>query len=235
MKLKAIETRYKGCRFRSRLEARWAVFFDALKIPWEYEKEGFNLGGICYLPDFWLPRQQCWIEVKGEWPPSEQDQQKAERLAAASGKPVYMCVGEIIPWEWPSHNGPTIIGWRKRSEIRVAGWVGWNEPIDPDKIIAMESYAWGECPYCGALEILCCADTDDFPCGCLAKRQKLFNAISEGLPKETSYEYTSDEIETWYHDRIVRLMVTSDTPRLVAAYTAARQARFEHGEKGGTR
>jgi hypothetical protein len=28
--IKAIETSYKGYRFRSRLEARWAVFFDAL-------------------------------------------------------------------------------------------------------------------------------------------------------------------------------------------------------------
>ena len=30
--IKAIETYYKGYRFRSRLEARWAVFFD-LEIP----------------------------------------------------------------------------------------------------------------------------------------------------------------------------------------------------------
>jgi hypothetical protein len=42
--IKAIETRYKGYRFRSRLEARWAVFFDALGVEWEYEKEGFDLG-----------------------------------------------------------------------------------------------------------------------------------------------------------------------------------------------
>ena len=34
-KFKAIETKYKGFRFRSRLEARWAVFFDALGIEWE--------------------------------------------------------------------------------------------------------------------------------------------------------------------------------------------------------
>jgi len=39
----AIETRYKGYRFRSRLEARWAVFFDALGVIWEYEKEGFEV------------------------------------------------------------------------------------------------------------------------------------------------------------------------------------------------
>lgn len=52
----AIDTEYKGYRFRSRLEARWAVFFDALGLRWEYEKEGFELGKLGrYLPDFWLP------------------------------------------------------------------------------------------------------------------------------------------------------------------------------------
>lgn len=43
MDIKPIETLYKGYRFRSRLEARWAVFFDALGLKWEYEKEGFDL------------------------------------------------------------------------------------------------------------------------------------------------------------------------------------------------
>lgn len=36
----ALTTRYAGCRFRSRLEARWAVFFDHLGIEWEYEPQG---------------------------------------------------------------------------------------------------------------------------------------------------------------------------------------------------
>ena len=51
--IKAIETRYKGYKLRSRLEARWAIFFDALGIKWEYEPEGFHLpDGSMYLPDF---------------------------------------------------------------------------------------------------------------------------------------------------------------------------------------
>ena len=72
---KAIETHYKGCRFRSRLEARWAVFFDALGIEWLYEPEGFevtipyNAAGDTatyrYLPDFYLPKLKVWAEVKG--------------------------------------------------------------------------------------------------------------------------------------------------------------------------
>src|SRR5258708_11826755 len=61
-----IETAYNGYRFRSRLEARWAVFFDALGLEWEYEKEGFDLPSGSYLPDFWLPQVKSWCEVKAE-------------------------------------------------------------------------------------------------------------------------------------------------------------------------
>ena len=65
-KIKPIETRYKGYRFRSRLEARYAVFFDALGVKWEYEKEGYKLPHGCYLPDFWLPEWTVFFEVKPE-------------------------------------------------------------------------------------------------------------------------------------------------------------------------
>lgn len=72
LRIKAIETKYKGYRFRSRLEARWAVFFDSLKIEWEYEKEGYDLGKFgYYLPDFWFPHPAMkkdgwgiWCEIK---------------------------------------------------------------------------------------------------------------------------------------------------------------------------
>ena len=65
MIIKAIQTVYNGYRFRSRLEARWAVFFDALGVKWEYEKEGlFLLSGKWYLPDFWLPSEDLYWEVK---------------------------------------------------------------------------------------------------------------------------------------------------------------------------
>lgn len=63
--IKAIETSYRGFRFRSRLEARWAVFFDAMKWAWRYEPQGYEFGGETYLPDFWVPQLSGWIEVKG--------------------------------------------------------------------------------------------------------------------------------------------------------------------------
>ena len=64
--IKAIETHAYGCRFRSRLEARWAVFLTELGVEWEYEKEGYMTEAGWYLPDFWLPDVNggCWLEIK---------------------------------------------------------------------------------------------------------------------------------------------------------------------------
>ena len=66
MTIKAIETEYKGYRFRSRLEARWAVFFETMGIPWDYETEGFEVDGTRYLPDFRLRgiRDEFFVEIK---------------------------------------------------------------------------------------------------------------------------------------------------------------------------
>lgn len=53
--LKIKDTYYKGYRFKSRLEARWAVFFDECGVDWEYEPEEYDLGnGLSYLPTFKL-------------------------------------------------------------------------------------------------------------------------------------------------------------------------------------
>ena len=60
----ALETRYKGYRCRSRLEARWCVAFDHAGIAYEYEPEGYRVGGRAYLPDFHLPGLG-FFEVKG--------------------------------------------------------------------------------------------------------------------------------------------------------------------------
>lgn len=110
VRVKPIETHYDGYKFRSRLEARWAVFFNALGIKFEYELEGYDLGnGLYYLPDFWLPEQDCWVEVKGGITPlasvrdtlqqvSNPNQEKCGRLAMRSKKPLYM-VFECLPYK----------------------------------------------------------------------------------------------------------------------------------------
>lgn len=64
--LRAIETTYLGYRFRSRLEARWAAFLTRLGVKFEYESEGYDLNGTRYLPDFWLPGNRTFIEVKAQ-------------------------------------------------------------------------------------------------------------------------------------------------------------------------
>lgn len=58
----AIITTYRNVRFRSRLEARWAAFFDQLLWPWLYEP--LDLAG--YIPDFILPftHDPVLVEVK---------------------------------------------------------------------------------------------------------------------------------------------------------------------------
>lgn len=76
--IKPIQTFYNGYRFRSRTEARWAVFFDALKIKYEYEPEGYVLPQHGpYLVDFYFPEglftcgNPIFAEVKpyqGEYP-----------------------------------------------------------------------------------------------------------------------------------------------------------------------
>lgn len=98
--IKAIETHYNGYRFRSRLEARWAVFFDSLGVKYEYEKEGYDLDEAgWYLPDFWLSNVRFrfgdvgfWFEVKGSEPTSE-ELDKCSFLTRATQQPVALVVG----------------------------------------------------------------------------------------------------------------------------------------------
>lgn len=90
--IKAIETEYNGYKFRSRTEARWAVFLDSLGEKYEYEKEGYELPSGRYLPDFFLPRLDCWLEIKGIDPTTEETELCYE-LAMGTGKPVVMAWG----------------------------------------------------------------------------------------------------------------------------------------------
>ena len=64
--IQPIETKYKGYRFRSRLEARWAMFYDAIGVQWTYEPQPVRVDGEVYLPDFEvvLDGKLCRHEVK---------------------------------------------------------------------------------------------------------------------------------------------------------------------------
>ena len=96
MSLKPIETIYNGHRFRSRLEARWAVFFDEMEIPFVYEPEGYDLNGIWYLPDFWVPCWNSFVEIKPT-NPSGDETTKCRLLAEAAEKRVLAFHGQ--PWD----------------------------------------------------------------------------------------------------------------------------------------
>jgi hypothetical protein len=97
--LQPIPTTFRGYRFRSRLEARWAVAFDAIGLRWDYEPEGFKLrDGTCYLPDFWFPQTKCWAEVKPNGNPAKlvitpAAARKACLLALESGHPTLILDG----------------------------------------------------------------------------------------------------------------------------------------------
>ncbi len=64
-----LETKYRGVKFRSRLEARWAVFFNEIGLAWQYEPDAFPISKeppSAYLPDFFLPDLNLFWEVKPE-------------------------------------------------------------------------------------------------------------------------------------------------------------------------
>lgn len=90
--IQPIQTNYKGYKMRSRLEARWAVWLDAVRLAWRYEDQGFDLGenGGWYLPDFWLPELECFMEVKPHAKRNDEAYFKCSYLAELSGHPVWM-------------------------------------------------------------------------------------------------------------------------------------------------
>jgi hypothetical protein len=94
--VKPIETVYKGYRFRSRTEARWAVFFERVSLQFEYELEGYDLGDCgYYLPDFWLPDFRCWVEIKPDTITDDVD--KKMRAFADGVGPITCFVGSPSP------------------------------------------------------------------------------------------------------------------------------------------
>lgn len=95
MQIQAIETVYRGYRFRSRLEARWAVFFDTLSIDFDYEPEGYDLAEAgYYLPDFYLPDLRLWLEVKPQ-EANHEEKWKAKVFAEQSGQNIAILQGRI--------------------------------------------------------------------------------------------------------------------------------------------
>lgn len=98
--MEVLEIEYNGYKFKSILEARWAVFFDAAGIKYEYEPEEFELeDGTKYLPDFYLPeiyrgkgKYGLWVEVKSLM--NNYDEDKINQFRKQQNKDV-LVLGEI--------------------------------------------------------------------------------------------------------------------------------------------
>lgn len=216
--IKAIETVYKGYRFRSRLEARWAVFFDALGLKWSYEVEGFQLPSGWYLPDFWIdyecaePGWGFFIEIKPR-SLSEDESRLLAELAEHSGHRCYSLAGNTWPGEYKcsvfQHH-------RNGIPCKIPAVVG---TIYTMKSVFNTSFDDGGSGYVHEYH-------EDCPCLIVGERG----------------EDTRREDDEWgMPDQSPMLRPTLPFPMpanfhcrghnlLSKAFTAARQARFEHGE-----
>lgn len=81
-------TTYKNIKFRSKLETKWAVFFDCMDMKYEYEPHIFDLGGVRYLPDFYLP-DFGYAEVKYKGG----DFSKPEKFVEVTKESIWLCEG----------------------------------------------------------------------------------------------------------------------------------------------
>lgn len=119
------ETDYAGVHFRSRLEARWALLFDALGVPWQYEPRCFRTPEGGYLPDFLVGvRSPWWLEIKGP-EPIERDYVRARHVVAQTGQKFRFLVGPIP--KAPSHG---ILRTRVLPTPRARVWrpADWQTP-----------------------------------------------------------------------------------------------------------
>jgi hypothetical protein len=213
--IKAIETVYNNYRFRSRLEAKWGVFFDALSIEYRYEPEGFELGdGIRYLPDFYLTQLKYWIEVKPDIPTTE-EREKAIRLSVTTQKPVIILSGDA--WDTVQGYGfvscdDTFKDALKEGQFEEfkTYWLSQTECIGIDPLIGN---------YWGANFDRCYTWSRAYWCQC----QK---CMSVGIYAMIGITPHKDNMPCCDQHKY-----KFDTPDLRTAYTAARQARFEHGER----
>lgn len=140
MAIRAIETRYKGYRFRSRLEVRWAVYFDAVGLKWDYELEGFHLPSGEYLPDFWLSTIQMWAEVKAKTF-SDGEKRLARELAQMTGRPVFMLAGVPSVKPYPAYMAGGVVVDHEVHQYRreARAWASYA----PDDLIHWEKLAAG--------------------------------------------------------------------------------------------
>lgn len=225
MDIKAIETQYKGYRFRSRLEARWAVFFDAIGLVWEYEPEGYDLGDAgWYLPDFYLKEWGMWVEIKPELPSNDELYKMWKLAAAFKGdkekgwkEHVILCGTPGKPSVHFGYGDPPMTVGDGYTALTITGML-----VDGKPLVTFSSFAMTQ----GGKSL------DIWPMyidGSFAVLPHKFVPIDVRGNNPDLFSLTL------FHGSIRRLYAGSGVsyygPKLTMAYQAARGARFEHGEK----
>lgn len=224
-KIKAIETVYNGYKFRSRLEARWAVFFDAAGIKYEYEPQGFEMDdGTRYLPDFYLPELDVYAEVKGDRPGVKKDIERYAKMLTWGGPIKVLVILSDIP-------GPCVDGGlphfpvlyysihNRRHESGAS--VGWFFFADCYAHISSACYP-------SPFWLDECGNVKNEPVSILSR-------TDVELRGKTKLDY-DEEIEAWYRgfDNVIKWRVDfqlAQNEKTFEAFAKARQARFEHGEQ----
>ncbi len=181
----AVETYYAGCRFRSRLEARWAVIFDVWDLKWDYEPERYRLGKSSYLPDFKVyglctRGDYVWFEVKGAKPADSYWDMIAAFAHEDPGNAIYVNFGEI-----PRPDQLDVGGFACKEDCCYDSM--WT-PTDCQ-------HRFTVCATCHALGIEFEARSARLPCGCNNVDDKLHNgndpfiALGFAAGRSARFEY----------------------------------------------
>lgn len=118
----ALPSYYRHTKFRSRLEARWAYYFDLIKLPWEYEPEGYRLPSGNYCPDFKC--HDFFVEVKPTDEAVKTYRQILGELAAHTRCHVFCVVGPpSLKSQWTSESCLAVFCYY------AFGWKEWHEPM----------------------------------------------------------------------------------------------------------
>ncbi len=135
--IKARKTNYGGVLFRSRIEARWAVFLDSLGVEYDYEPFYEEVGNdyvyYNYMPDFYLPKQEKFIEVK-------------------PGKPTVVEERKAAFWCKDIQDIVILFNLNPPTDKLENGWL-YHFPSIKKVPMVMENYWWGECRKCGHIDI----------------------------------------------------------------------------------
>lgn len=135
--LSAIETWYRGVRFRSRTEARHALFFDGIGVPWQHEEQPYGIDGQGFLPDFRMPDRELDVEVKRDnFDPNEPTQRLFFSYAANLERVLFLVRG------YPTVALPDVNLWY--------GTVYLPFDFDDRELKAV----WAECSACGHVGVI---------------------------------------------------------------------------------